>query len=401
MVNILKESSASASDTEPIENSMKERRAVLFQGALTAVIFAAIFAAYGIWQGDRFLNVEARLLDVHQSVPVLFLGLAVLVTLICGLFDLSVASTATLSMYLTIGLTVKQGWPLSVALVTCIAIGVLVGVINAVLVEMLNVNTFIATLGTGSVVGGFAAVYSGGSAIVPGPSDPLPTWFLQYGSYNYKPPLVLVWLLVAAAVVGAFLALDWFKPARMSTQLWWASKAAVIVAAAVIGVLFFDLESWILDLPWSVTVLLLIAVAVWILLDQTVFGRNLYAVGSNRDAARLAGVRVTKEVLKAFVLGGVLASCAGITFAASAGSASTDAGSAYLLPAFSAAFLSTVVFSTGRFSVLGTIVGGIFVVWTGIGLVIGGLPNTWSSVVNGFVLIFAVAFATYARRRAT
>ena len=96
-----------------------------------------------------------------------------------------------------------------------------------------------------------------------------------------------------------------------------------------------------------------------------------------------------------------LAALAGITFAASAGSASSDTGAAYLLPAFSAAFLSTVVFSRGRFTVLGTVLGGIFVVWTSIGLVIGGLPNTWTNVVNGFVLLFAVAFATYARRRSS
>jgi ribose/xylose/arabinose/galactoside ABC-type transport system permease subunit len=75
--------------------------------------------------------------------------------------------------------------------------------------------------------------------------------------------------------------------------------------------------------------------------------------------------------------------------------------SAFLLPAFAAGFLSTVIFSDGRFTVAGTMIGGIFVVWVGIGLIVGGLPSTWTNVINGAVLIAAVSISTAVRRRRT
>jgi ribose/xylose/arabinose/galactoside ABC-type transport system permease subunit len=145
--------------------------------------------------------------------------------------------------------------------------------------------------------------------------------------------------------------------------------------------------------------LLAIAGFMWVLLQYTTYGRHLQAIGSNRSAALLAGVKVQRQVLKSFVLGSLLAATSGIVLAASQGSASPDAAASFLLPAFAAAFLSTVVLSAGRFTVPGTIIGGIFVVWVGLGLVIGGLPPTWIPVVNGVVLIGAVALSTAMRLR--
>jgi ribose/xylose/arabinose/galactoside ABC-type transport system permease subunit len=166
----------------------------------------------------------------------------------------------------------------------------------------------------------------------------------------------------------------------------------------VVFVFVFRIANWISDVSWLIFLLLLIGLVMWVLLQYTTFGRHLYAIGSNRDAARLAGVKVQRQVVKSYVLGGLLASLAGILLAASQGSASPDAAGSFLLPAFAAAFLSTVVLSDGRFTVPGTVVGGIFVVWTGLALVVGGLDPTWIPVVNGVVLVAAVALSTTIRR---
>ena len=87
--------------------------------------------------------------------------------------------------------------------------------------------------------------------------------------------------------------------------------------------------------------------------------------------------------------------------AANQGSASPGVAPGYLLPAFAAAFLSTVVLSTGRFTVWGTIIGGTFLVWVSQGLIVGGLAFTWTEVVNGVVLVLAVAVSTVLRKRRT
>src|SRR5262249_53436176 len=102
----------------------------LLGASITFVAFLVIFLIYTIWLGDKFTNTDARALDIHQNAPVLLLGLAVLVTLIAGQFDLSVASMATLSAFLVIGLKLNQDWPFALVILACIAVGVVGGAIN-------------------------------------------------------------------------------------------------------------------------------------------------------------------------------------------------------------------------------------------------------------------------------
>ena len=369
------------------------------QASLTAVAFFVIFAIYGVWLGIKFLNVDARLLDVHQNVPILLLGLAVLITLIAGQFDLSVASMATLTAFLSIGLSVKQELPFALVIVCCLAVGSLGGLLNGLLVVRLRVNTFIATLGTGGLFAGAAAVYSGGTQLTSTPR--LPSWFAgldSLGAFATKFPAPVLWLLLLCA--GAAL-VRWLlarRPARFTSSRWAVASAGCFLV--LVGLLFtaFDLADWVAKVSWSIGVLLFIALALWVLLRQTTYGRNIEAVGANPEAARLAGVRVGRETIIAFLVGGTLAALAGMLLAAGQGSAPVDAAAGFLLPAFAAAFLSTVVFSNGQFTVWGTLIGGTFLVWVSQGLIIGGLPFTWTSVVNGAVLIAAVAVSTVLRR---
>src|SRR5690242_16588759 len=100
------------------------------QGSISFVAFLVIFLIYALWLGEKFTSTDARALDLHQNTPVLMLGLAVLVTLIAGQFDLSVASMATLTSFMVIGLKVNQGWPFAVVIAACLGIGVLGGAFN-------------------------------------------------------------------------------------------------------------------------------------------------------------------------------------------------------------------------------------------------------------------------------
>jgi ribose/xylose/arabinose/galactoside ABC-type transport system permease subunit len=160
------------------------------------------------------------------------------------------------------------------------------------------------------------------------------------------------------------------------------------------------LSKWVDSVSWTIALLFVVGLVIWGLLQFTTYGRYLHATGANPEAARLAGVKPAKETIKAFAIGGVLAALAGIVLAANQGSASPDVATGFLLPAFAAAFLSTVVLSTGRFTVWGAIVGGTFLVWVSQGLIVGGLAFTWTDVVNGVVLVLAVALSTVLRRTA-
>ncbi|MBS1842841.1 MAG: ABC transporter permease [Actinobacteria bacterium] len=374
-----------------------------FQGSITFLAFIAIFIGYGLWLGEKFANIDARALDIHQNTPVLLLGLAVLVTLIAGQFDLSVASMATLTTYLVIGLKVNQGWPFALVLGVCILIGLIGGLVNGLLVVRCHVNTFIATLGTGGIFAGLASVYGKGGQLAPtGDSHQLPSWFsgtTSLGGFGEKFPAVVLWIGLCAVAVFLFLALRRLRPPGRSEAVWTAVSAAIVAVLAVLALTVLKIQHYVDAVSWTIGILIVVAVLLWTLLDHTTYGRYLRAVGSNAEAARLAGVKPGKETIKAFVLGGLLASFAGILLGANQGSASPEVAAGFLLPAFAAAFLSTVVLSTGRFNVWGTLIGGIFLVWVGQGLVVGGVPFTWTGVVNGFVLVLAVAISTVLRRR--
>lgn len=373
-----------------------------FQGSITFLAFIAVFIAYDLWLGDKFANIDARSLDVHQNVPILLLGLAVLVTLIAGQFDLSVASMATLTTYLVIGLKIKQDWPFALVIAACLAIGLVGGLVNGLLVVRLRVNTFIATLGTGGIFDGLASVYGKGTQLSPtGDSHQLPTWFSGPGSlgdFGQKLPALPLWIGLALLGVALFFALRRARPGGRDERTWTAISAGAVIALAVVLLALVHLDKYVHAVSWTVGVLIVVGILVWALLDHTTFGRYLHATGSNAEAARLAGVDPGKETIKAFVLGGLLAALAGVLLGANQGSASPEVAAGFLLPAFAAAFLSTVVLSTGRFNVWGTLIGGTFLVWVSQGLIVGGLAFTWTDVVNGLVLVLAVALSTALRR---
>jgi ribose/xylose/arabinose/galactoside ABC-type transport system permease subunit len=369
------------------------------QSSLTFAAFIAIFVGYGIWLGSLFLNVSARVLDVHQNVPILLLALAALVTLLAGMFDLSIASLATLTTFLSIGLRTKDGLPFWLVLVVCLAVGVGSGLLNGLLVEVLGVNTFIATLGTSGILLGASQVYSSGTQLAPAADgDQLPSWFVEAGLFTQKCPVWLLTVAVVLVALGTVLALERRRPHGMSGRSW------LLVRLVGIGVACLALlAAGVLERTREISVcagfLLVVTLALWVLIQMTTFGRYLKATGSNREAAALAGVPVRGTVVRAFVIGGVLAASAGVVLGSTQGVAVSSVAVPYLLPAFAAAFLSTVVLSTGHFTVWGTVTGGIFLVWVSQGLILGGLPATWTDIVNGAVLVIAVALSTVVRGR--
>jgi len=371
------------------------------ESGLSFVAFILLFAGFGIWLRGNFLNIDARLLDIHQNVPILLMSLAALTTLIAGAFDLSIAGVADLSCYLAVGLVVKQHFPFALIVVICIAVGLVIGFINGVLVERLHMNPFIATLAMGTLCEGVAAVYSGGVLINPsGGTAQLPKWFLDLGSYQHKAPEWLIAISLPVAAIAIFFALDHVHPQGWSQKRWIGAKLLLLGVLALLLVFVFRLSRWLSGTSWLILVLLIAALLLWLLFEYTTFGRQVRAIGSNREAATLVGLPVRRQVVKTFMLGGALAALAGIAFAATQGSASPGVADTALLPAFAGAFLSTVILSRGRFTVPGTIIGGIFVVWIGTALIIGGVSSNWTDVVNGVILIMAVGFATVMRRKA-
>lgn len=371
---------------EPVEEPARVSTAV--KSSVTFLVFLAIFGALSLWLGDAFVNAQSRIFDFHQNVPLILLAFGAVVILSVGQFDLSIGATATLTAYLSLGLFANQGLPMLISLAVCLVVGALAGLFNALLVVKMEINVFIATIGTGGVILGLSRVYGGGTVLVP---EDVPSWFAgreSLASFATKVPAVVMW--AALAVVLAMAGLRLLRALRDPSRSRAASvEAGVLVLGAVVAAVVWPT---LVDLvPLTVLFAIAVSVVLWLMFTRTVFGRYLHATGGNARAARLAGVKVPRQTTAAFVLTGVLAASAGIVLAANQGTATVDAGQPSLLPAYAAAFLSTVLLSSGRLHVWGCLLGAVFIVWIRQALIIGGVPFTWAEVVNGGVLVAAVA----------
>jgi ribose transport system permease protein len=232
---------------------------------------------------------------------------------------------------------VAVGQPLVVALALGVAVSLGIGLINAVVVVVLRIDSFIATLATGSLIQSLITMATGDTAIL-----------------NIK-------------LAGGF-----------------AKIGQTDVGGVTLPVLYA----------------LAFAVAIWYLLEHTATGRRLYATGFNPDAARLAGVKIERLRFMSLVASGGLAGVTGIVLASTIQSGSPSAGTPYLLPAFAAAFLGATQLKHGRFNAWGTIIA-VLLLGTGTtGLGLASAPQWAANMFVGVVLIAALA-VTGLQRRAT
>jgi ribose transport system permease protein len=146
-------------------------------------------------------------------------------------------------------------------------------------------------------------------------------------------------------------------------------------------------------IPTMVVVAAVIVVALWLLLERTIFGRHVKAVGGNREAARLAGVDVRRTLLFSFMISAVTAGVAGVLFANKQAVAYPLSGLDVLLPSYTAAFIGAATFRFGEFNIFGTVVGVLINMITANGLILLSVPNYTTYLFQGVILLVALIFA--------
>jgi ribose transport system permease protein len=274
---------------------------------------------------------------LRRAAPLCILAAGQVFVLTSGGFDLSVGSTITLTVVGASMLLDNNEGATWWVIFSMLAAGVIIGLVNGLVVALLRVPSLIATLGTMITVGGIGLVWSGGA-----PRGYLTDAFRSFGRFMWKD-------------------------------------------VPVIGLL-----------PAALLVLIAVGSLLWWLMHRTNYGRLLHAVGDNPEAARLAGVPVTRVRMLAFVISSLSAVVAGILLGGFSG-VSLDVGNGYELQAITAAVLGGTQLLGGRGSVGATIGGALTLMAIFTLLNFLGLPQPVREVVQGLILILAVAVAV--RRR--
>ncbi len=150
-------------------------------------------------------------------------------------------------------------------------------------------------------------------------------------------------------------------------------------------------------IPQPVVIMVVVYAVTWFLLERTRFGRHVYAVGGNMEAARLAGINVKRVLLTVYMLGGAAAGVAGVIFSARVLSAQPTAGTGYELDAIAAVVLGGTALAGGRGRILGTLVGAVIIGVLSNGLVLMNVPFFYQLIIKGLVIIIAIALDSLKR----
>lgn len=308
-------------------------------GSVLTIFVLIIF--FTISMPNSFLT-TSNLTTILRSISIVtVIAIGVTVSLTINGFDLSVGSMATFADTLVISMFVWYMLPTVPAILVTIAVALIVGLVNAFLVVKIKIPDLLVTLSMLFILEGVAMTYAGGGSISQGMPrlDGTPTFGTLPSSFR----------LIGQA-------------------------------------------------PYIIIIMLLVVAAVHIFLNYTKYGRYLYVVGGNMEAARLSGIPIDRYRTLAYLISASLAALGGILLASRIGSAQINAGAGYLMPAVAAAFIGFSVAGAGRPNAIGTFAGAVLVGVLENGLVMMSIPYYSMNIVKGAVLAIALAF-TYVRKK--
>jgi ribose transport system permease protein len=310
----------------------------------TLIGFAAILLFFSVMLPGTFPTAR-NWLNISQQVSMLMVVAAgMTIVMVMGDFDLSVGSAASLAGIVA-ALMMAAGQPVWLAVSAALLAGLLGGAFNGVMVSLVGILPFIATLATMTMFSGLAFVVSGGKTIS---GRAIPE---EFGNFAR----------------GGISLGDWGGVA--------------------------------ISLPNLSIIAILVVLAVWVLLEQTTFGRRLYAIGGNMEAAHLSGIAVKRLRLIAFALTGLAAAAGGLMYASRVASANPVQGSGLMLNAIAAVFLGTTMSRHGEPRILATFVGVVVLGVLDNGLTQLSVDSYIRQVLVGGLILLAVAASSVTQSR--
>lgn len=366
------------------------------------IAFVAVFLAASI-ASPNFLSPGNISNIVQQYSYILILAMGMLLVIVAAQIDLSVGSVVALTGAVAAVVVIKWGMPWYVGILAALAVGLLVGVWHGFWVAFVGIPGFIVTLGGMLIFRGLTYQVLNSISLSPfgGPYYEINNGF-QNGLLGGNGIDVFTMLVFAiGALVFAYM--QWrTRQGRVAYQQSVESLplfiGKLVLIAIVIMWLGFELASH-RGLP-NVLVLVLVLFVIYTVLSQrSVFGRHVYAIGGNLNAAQLSGVRVRRINFWIFVNMGLLSAVAGIVYSSRMNAAQPGAGNGLELDAIAACFIGGASTTGGIGRVGGAMIGGLLMAVISNIMSLLGWPMQLQSVAKGIVLLLAVAFDLWNRRR--
>jgi D-xylose transport system permease protein len=378
-------------------------------GSLPAIIgVVALVVIFGIMEGDTFLSKGNFANLINQGAAIMVLAMGLVFVLLLGEIDLSAGFAAGMGAAILATTLTERGWAWPLALLAALAAGVVIGFAIALLVARLGIPSFVVTLAFFLGLQGAMLLIIGEGGTIPIRDDAI------LSVMNENMPVVLGWLfglLVIAGFAGATLMRIRSRkkeglPAEVMSV--WAVKVGALAAVVLIAVWLLNQERQretaiitLQGIPWVVPLVGALVVGLSFVLSRTAFGRHIYAVGGNAEAARRAGINVANIRTACFVICTVLAIVAGILLASRDNSVSpTTGGAQTLLYAVGAAVIGGTSLFGGRGRVYDAVTGGLVVAIIANGLPLVTQQSGTQFIVNGVVLLVAASVDAISRRRA-
>ena len=341
---------------------------------------------------------------IIQNSYILILAVGMVLVIIAGHIDLSVGSVVAFTGAAAGVMITQWGLPWWLAAVLCLVLGAAVGAWQGFWIAYFGIPAFIVTLAGMLTFRGLTQIVLQNKQISPFPDQfrDLGSGFLPDlgGGTSFLEPLtVIIGVLSTAALVGSGIRQ---RMIRRRHQLvdeplpWFAAK--LTLTAAMVLFITYLLASY-RGTPIVLVILGILTVGYSAVMNRSVWGRHIYAMGGNLHAAELSGINTKRTTFTVFINMGVLAALAGLVFTAQLNLASPKAGEGFELDAIAAVFIGGAAVTGGIGRVTGAIIGGLIIGILNNGMSIMGVGTEYQQLIKGLVLLAAVAFDVFNKRR--
>lgn len=386
-----KEQSGSASTVLQNTNVQVALKFLRDNGTLVALVILALFFTFA---DEAFFTPRNLTNLARQTTIVGIIAVGMTMVILINGIDLSVGSIVGLAA-ITVTLLMQSGVDVWLAVVLTILIsGVLVGLWNGFWVAHYNIPPFIITLGMMTIARGLALTLSkGGSVPVTNPS------FAKIGG-NFIPAGISGIIIIAALALFLFAL---YRDIQQKKKYGVTIRKQEIISSTVVAVIGLALCFYVFTayrgIPYPVAIFVVIAFIGVFALQNTKFGRRLYAMGGNEEAARLSGINVYRMKLIVYSTVTALSALSGILLASRLNGASPNLGTMFELDAISAVIIGGTSFSGGIGTIGGTVIGAFIIGILNNGMSLLGVPTFYQLIIKGLIIILAVWFDVLQKRK--